>query len=48
MVRKLLVILSMEISASKNGLAQSCNVVFAELAVELGKDTMTKYADQLR
>ena len=31
----------------QNGLAQSCNVVFAELAVELGKDTMTKYADQL-
>ena len=31
----------------QNGLAQSCNVVFAELAVELGKDTMTKYADQM-
>ena len=31
----------------QNGLALSCNVVFAELAVELGKDTMTKYADQL-
>lgn len=31
----------------EDGLAKSCNVVFAELAVELGKDTMTKYADQL-
>ncbi len=31
----------------ENGLAQSCNVVFAQLSVELGKDSMTTYADQL-
>ncbi len=31
----------------QNGLASSCNVVFGELAVELGRDTMTKYAEQL-
>ena len=28
-----------------NGLVKSCNVVFGELAVELGSDIMTKYAE---
>lgn len=31
----------------RDGLAQSCNVVFAELAVELGKDKMTEEANKL-
>lgn len=31
----------------QDGLAQSCNVVFAELAVELGKDKMTQQATQM-
>lgn len=31
----------------QNGLAKSCNVVFAELSVEMGKATMTKYAEKL-
>lgn len=28
-----------------NGLIKSCNIVFGELAVELGADTLTKYAE---
>lgn len=31
----------------QNGLAKSCNIVFAQLAVELGRNTMTAYAEQL-
>lgn len=31
----------------KDALAHSCNIVFAELAVELGKDKMTKTADAM-
>lgn len=31
----------------KNGLAQSCNIVFAQLAAELGKDKMTKMANEM-
>lgn len=31
----------------KNGLAKSCNIVFAELAVEIGKEKMTQTANQM-
>ena len=31
----------------RDGLAKSCNIVFADLAVELGKDTMTKTANAM-
>lgn len=31
----------------KNGLAKSCNIVFAELAMELGRDKMTNAANSL-
>lgn len=31
----------------EEAMAHSCNIVFAELAVELGKDTMTKTADKI-
>lgn len=31
----------------EQGLAQSCNVVFGEVAAELGADTLSRYAEQL-
>ena len=31
----------------RDGLAKSCNIVFADLAVELGKNTMTKTANAM-
>ncbi len=31
----------------KNGMAKSCDIVFSDIAIELGKDTMTKEAEKL-
>lgn len=31
----------------KNGLSKSCDIVFSDIAIELGKDTMTKEAEKL-